>query len=73
MAIHKDEFFVHFLTQLHLPPLRFHCVAGCWDRTQDCCYIWQPDVLTTRLDLIHISARYHTQAMAILRAVKSGR
>jgi hypothetical protein len=22
---------------LHLPPLRFHCVGGCWDRTQDCC------------------------------------
>ncbi len=25
-------------TLLHLPPLRFHCVRGCWDRTQqDCC------------------------------------
>jgi hypothetical protein len=23
-------------TLLHLPPLRFHCVGGCWDRTQDC-------------------------------------
>jgi hypothetical protein len=21
----------------HLPPLRFHCVGGCWDRTQDSC------------------------------------
>jgi hypothetical protein len=21
---------------LHLPPLRFHCVGGCWERTQDC-------------------------------------
>jgi hypothetical protein len=20
---------------LHLPPLRLHCVGGCWDRTQD--------------------------------------
>ena len=20
-----------------LPPLRFYCVGGCWDRTQDCC------------------------------------
>ncbi len=20
----------------HLPPLRFHCVEGCWDWTQDC-------------------------------------
>ncbi len=24
-------------TQLLLPPLRFHCVGGCWDWTQDCC------------------------------------
>jgi hypothetical protein len=22
---------------LHLPPLRFHCADGCWDRTQDRC------------------------------------
>jgi hypothetical protein len=21
----------------HLPPLRFHCADGCWDRTQDRC------------------------------------
>ncbi len=21
----------------NLPPLRFHCVVGGWDRTQDCC------------------------------------
>jgi hypothetical protein len=26
-----------YLTLLHLPPLRFHCVGGCWDRTQDYC------------------------------------
>ncbi len=38
----KGEFFwifvsfcVRYLTLLHLPPLRFHCVGGCWDRTQD--------------------------------------
>ncbi len=24
-----------FSTLLHLPPFRFHCVEGCWDRTQD--------------------------------------
>ncbi len=24
-----------YSTLLHLPPLRFHCVGGCWDRTQD--------------------------------------
>jgi hypothetical protein len=24
-------------TLLHLPPLRFHCVGGCWDTTQESC------------------------------------
>ncbi len=24
-----------FSTLLHLPPLRLHCVGGCWDRTQN--------------------------------------
>jgi hypothetical protein len=30
-------FFVYlrYSTLLHLPPLRFHCVGGCWYRTQD--------------------------------------
>ncbi len=28
-------FFVLYSTLLHLPPLRFHCADGCWDRTQD--------------------------------------
>ncbi len=26
-----------YSTLLHLPPLRFHYVGGCWDRTQDSC------------------------------------
>ncbi len=30
-------FYVLFPTLLHLPPLRFHCVRGCWDRTHDNC------------------------------------
>ncbi len=30
-------FYVRSSTLLHLLPLRFHCVGGCWDRTQDCC------------------------------------
>ncbi len=30
-------FYVMYSTWLHLPPLRFHCVGGCWGRTQDCC------------------------------------
>ncbi len=28
---------VLYSTLLHLPPLRFHCVVGSWDRTQDSC------------------------------------
>ncbi len=31
------SFYVLYSTLLHLPPLRFHCVRGCWGRTQDCC------------------------------------
>jgi hypothetical protein len=30
-------FYVRYSTLLHLPPFRFHCIGGCWDRTQDCC------------------------------------
>ncbi len=52
-------FFVPVLysTLIHLPPLRFHCADGCWDRTQDRCkqlVHWQSDALTTRLDLNRI-------------------
>ncbi len=32
-----DFFFVLYSTLLHLPPLRFHCADGCWDRIQDRC------------------------------------
>jgi hypothetical protein len=31
----KIFFSAIYSTLLHLPPLRFHCVGGCWDRTQD--------------------------------------
>ncbi len=31
------SFYVRCSTLLHLPPLRLHCVGGCWDRAQDCC------------------------------------
>jgi hypothetical protein len=30
-------FSVLYSALLHLPPLRFHCADGCWDRTQDRC------------------------------------
>ncbi len=32
-------FYVRCSTLLHLPPLRFHCVGGCWEWTQDCCVV----------------------------------
>jgi hypothetical protein len=32
-----SSFYVRYSTLHHLPPLRFHGVRGCWDRTQDCC------------------------------------
>ena len=44
-------FFVLYSTLLHLPPLRFHCADGCWDRTQQLVH-WQSEDLTTRLDVI---------------------
>ncbi len=28
---------VQYSALLHLPPLRFHCADGCWDRNQDRC------------------------------------
>ncbi len=33
----RGIFFLSIYRLLHLPPLRFHGVGGCWDRTQDCC------------------------------------
>jgi hypothetical protein len=30
-------FYLRYSTLFHLPPLRFHRVGGCWDRTQDSC------------------------------------
>jgi hypothetical protein len=44
-----DFFFVQYSALLHLPPLRFHCVDGCWDRTQNrynWCIAWQSGALT---------------------------
>jgi hypothetical protein len=31
----KFFYYVLYSTLLYLPPLRFNCVGGCWDRTQD--------------------------------------
>ncbi len=32
--------FIRYSALLHLPPLRFHCADGCWDRTQDRCNLF---------------------------------
>jgi hypothetical protein len=37
VLVYRGIFFVLYATLFHLPPLRFHCVGGCWDRTQDSC------------------------------------
>ncbi len=39
-------------TLFHLPPLRLHCVGGCWDPGQLRLRHWLSDALTARLDLI---------------------
>ncbi len=60
-------------TQLHLPPLRFHCVGGCWYRAQDICdigigcYCLSDDV-TIRLNLIHVTASLIQTRPNILRS-----
>ncbi len=47
------NFFLLYPTLLHLPPLRFHCADGCWDRTRDCCnWCIGGQTLATRLDFI---------------------
>jgi len=49
------SFYVRYSTLLHLPPLRFHCVGGCWDRTLDS-YLRLRQLAVRRSN--H-SARYH--------------
>jgi hypothetical protein len=50
------DFSAHNSTLLHLPPLRFHCVGECWDRTQYWCDFGidcQTPLNHSRIDLIH--------------------
>ncbi len=63
----KGDFFTVFYvlcsTLFHLPPLIFHSVGGCWDRTEDSWNFgigYLSDALTTRLDHIQ-TARCHPQ------------
>ncbi len=39
LSVEITSVYVLYSTLLHLPPLRFHCVGGCWNRTQDICDI----------------------------------
>ncbi len=37
-CLKRGMIFKYFIPSLlHLPPLGFYCVGGCWDWTQDCC------------------------------------
>jgi hypothetical protein len=50
-------FYVFYSTLLHLPPLRFHCVEGCWDRNRPRLlrlWHWQSDALANRLEKAEI-------------------
>ncbi len=40
-----------FSTLLHLPPLRLHCIRGCWGPTQDCHPDPQPCLITVENSL----------------------
>jgi hypothetical protein len=64
-----DFFYVLNSTLLYLPPLRFHCVGGCCDRTKGLLRLrhWQSDALTPRPDLIHNYARSHPLRKQLLR------
>ncbi len=55
----QGDFFRYVLysTLLHLPPLRFHCVKGCWDPGQLRLRHWLSDALATRL--YHPQTRLH--------------
>jgi hypothetical protein len=54
--------YVLYLTLLHSPPpLRFHCVGGCWDLTQDSCKV--------RLDCLLLKCEDHLLADRVLRSV----
>jgi hypothetical protein len=54
-------FFVLYSALLHLPPLRFHCADGCWDRTQDRCNWCIGSQTPTRLDLIRVRDGFRIQ------------
>ncbi len=59
--LQSDQSFVLYSTTLHLPPLRIHCVGGCWGSIPGQLRMrlrhWLSDGLSTRLNLNHSSYR----------------
>ncbi len=65
--VNQEVFCVVYWTLLHLPPLRSHCVGGCWGSSPGLLRLWHwpTDALNTRLDLTH-SDRSHPQHTAVV-------
>jgi len=65
----RKLFCVRYSILIHLPPpLRFHCVGGCRDRTQDCCD-FSIDSQTTWLDLRYLPPYNHAKFLQIYSAL----
>ncbi len=58
-------FILLYSTLRHLPLLRFHCVAGCWDWTQDCFY-FGIDIHISAL-AVHAYSQYPSTILVQLR------
>ncbi len=54
-------FSVLYSTLLHLPSLRYHCVGGRWDRTQDC------SASALAVGHCNLSARSHPRNKFLIR------
>jgi hypothetical protein len=46
---------------LHLPPLRFFCVGGVWDRTKDCIIFEKRKLNKPTTEVIHIEEQTRGQ------------
>jgi hypothetical protein len=61
--------YVRYSALLHLPPLRFHCVGGSWDRTQTVATtalaVRRP-ITMHRIDLIHKWQIMHISSVCFL-------
>jgi hypothetical protein len=47
-----------YSTLLHVPPVRLHCVGGCWDQKPRTVATLALTALTTRLDLIQFFTQH---------------